>query len=329
MILAEKIIEERKKNGWTQEELAEKLNVSRQAISKWESAGAVPDLQRIIRMSELFGVSTDYLLKDDMLPQNAPTEMEELSVTDKPLYRVTMEEANAFLEHKRKNAPVIANATSMCILSPALLIVLGAMSETEVYGVTEKIAAVIGCVCLFGLVAAAVYMFITCGIKNESIVHLEKNLFETEYGVSGMAKERKAAFQPAFTRGISFGVVLCIVSVIPLLLAGAMEAQDYVCGIFTAVMLAIIALGVNMIIRAAIIRDSYDALLQEGDFTKEEKAAGGRGEAIIGAYWSIVVAVYLGWSFWTGRWDFTWLVWPVAGVLSPVVKKITVALTKK
>ena len=70
MILADKITEERKKNGWSQEELANQLGVSRQAVSKWESAGAVPDLQRILQMSELFGVSTDYLLKDEMKAEN-------------------------------------------------------------------------------------------------------------------------------------------------------------------------------------------------------------------------------------------------------------------
>ena len=48
MILADKIIEERKKNGWTQEDLAQKLGVSRQSVSKWESAGAIPDLKKII-----------------------------------------------------------------------------------------------------------------------------------------------------------------------------------------------------------------------------------------------------------------------------------------
>ena len=47
MILADKIIEERKKNGWTQEDLAQKLGVSRQSVSKWESAGAIPDLKRL------------------------------------------------------------------------------------------------------------------------------------------------------------------------------------------------------------------------------------------------------------------------------------------
>ena len=64
MILADKIMNERKKNGWSQEELAEQLNVSRQSVSKWEGAQAIPDLQKIIAMAELFGVSTDYLLKD-------------------------------------------------------------------------------------------------------------------------------------------------------------------------------------------------------------------------------------------------------------------------
>ena len=59
MILAEKIMEERKKNGWSQEELAEKLSVSRQAVSKWESAQSIPDLQRVIQLSEILGVSTD------------------------------------------------------------------------------------------------------------------------------------------------------------------------------------------------------------------------------------------------------------------------------
>mgnify|MGYP003314378875 CR=1 FL=1 len=66
MILADKIINERKKLGWSQEELAEKLDVSRQSVSKWESAQSAPDLNRVLKMAEIFGVSTDYLLKDEV-----------------------------------------------------------------------------------------------------------------------------------------------------------------------------------------------------------------------------------------------------------------------
>lgn len=61
MILADKIIDLRKKAGWSQDELASKLNVTRQSVSKWEGAQSIPDMERIVRMSRLFGVTTDYL----------------------------------------------------------------------------------------------------------------------------------------------------------------------------------------------------------------------------------------------------------------------------
>ena len=91
MILADKIVQLRKKNGWSQEELAAQLNVSRQAVSKWEGAQSVPDLDRILQMSALFGVTTDYLLKDEM-------EMEELTAAEaSDVRRVRLDEANAYL----------------------------------------------------------------------------------------------------------------------------------------------------------------------------------------------------------------------------------------
>ena len=65
MIFADKLITLRKKAGWSQEELAEKLNVTRQSVSKWEGAQSVPDIDKILQLSRLFGVTTDYLLKDD------------------------------------------------------------------------------------------------------------------------------------------------------------------------------------------------------------------------------------------------------------------------
>ena len=91
MILADKIIRLRRKNGWSQEELAEKMNVSRQAVSKWESAQTVPDLEKILMLGALFGVTTDYLLKDEL-------ESEEFtSGEDSAIRRLTLAEANEYL----------------------------------------------------------------------------------------------------------------------------------------------------------------------------------------------------------------------------------------
>ena len=65
MILSEKITELRKKNGLSQEEFGAEIGVSRQAVSKWEMAQATPDLNKIMKISDFFGVPTDFLLKDE------------------------------------------------------------------------------------------------------------------------------------------------------------------------------------------------------------------------------------------------------------------------
>lgn len=65
MKLPDKIMKLRKSNGWSQEDLAEKLNVSRQAISRWENGTALPDSNNILQLSKLFDVTADYLLNDD------------------------------------------------------------------------------------------------------------------------------------------------------------------------------------------------------------------------------------------------------------------------
>ena len=91
MKLSEKITTLRKSNGWSQEDLAEQLNVSRQAISRWENGTALPDAQNILQISKLFGVSADYLLNDDYE-----------SDTDIPAVKVATEETeDLFLRKKR------------------------------------------------------------------------------------------------------------------------------------------------------------------------------------------------------------------------------------
>ena len=125
MILADKIIRLRKKNGWSQEELAEKMSVSRQAVSKWESAQTVPDLEKILMLGDLFGVTTDYLLKDEI-------ESEEFSSggEDSAVRRLTLAEANEYLASRKTASVRIAAATFLCILSVIPLLILGAMAES-------------------------------------------------------------------------------------------------------------------------------------------------------------------------------------------------------
>ena len=76
MALPEKLYTLRKKSGLSQEQLAEALNVSRQAISKWEGGSAMPESDKLLALSNCFGVSLDYLLKDGA-PNAAPAEAQE------------------------------------------------------------------------------------------------------------------------------------------------------------------------------------------------------------------------------------------------------------
>lgn len=108
MILADKISYLRKQQGWSQEELADRIGVSRQAISKWESGQSVPDMKKIIKLSEEFQVSTDYLLKDEMETPTPPPEGYPDDAVDnngEHLHPVSMEEANAYLAQTKKMLP--------------------------------------------------------------------------------------------------------------------------------------------------------------------------------------------------------------------------------
>ena len=325
MILADKIIDLRKKNGWSQEELAEMLGVSRQSVSKWEGAQSVPDMARIVRMSEIFGVTTDYLLKDDAEPV-ALAEPDAISAAR----TVGMEEANAFLSAKETNSRHIALGVLLCILSPIALILLGGAQDLGLIPLTDVQAGGIGLVTLILMVGAAVALFVTSGLRTAPYEYLEKEPIDTLYGVDGMVRERRDRFQRTFNSQLTLGIVLCVVGVLPLFLAMIFCREgSFALVASIGVMLALIAFGVMLIVRVSVIWGSYQMLLQEGDYSREAKEDLKRHGNLSGIYWGLVTAGYLAWSFITMRWDRTWIVWPIAAVAYAAIFSIVKALTKK
>ena len=326
MIFADKLILLRKKAGWSQEELAEQMNVTRQSVSKWEGAQSVPDLDKMIRLSELFGVSTDYLLKDEI----EETEQFNSSNDTPTIRRVSMEEANAFLSVKSKTAKTIAYAAFLCILSPITLFMLGAISESTAGVLNEDIATGIGMIVLIILVAIAAVMFISSGSKTASFAYLEKETFETEYGLSGMVKERKAQYKDLHTKNNIVGTCLCITALIPLFVGAIVDADN---DLFLMIMLSfsflIVGVGVICFIKTGIIWASYEKLLQEGEYSKENKEKPSIAAVVYTAYWSIVAAIYCGYSLSTNNWSQSWVILVTAAIISPALIVITNALDKK
>ena len=321
MILADKIIELRKKEGWSQEELAEKLSVTRQSVSKWEGAQSIPDLDKVVQMSRLFGVTTDYLLKDE-LEESQPAECDAAPV----LRRVTMAQASDYLALRRAAAPKMALATMLCVFSPIALIGLGGLSELSASAVriTEGAAGGIGLCVLIVLVAIAVALFISCGNKAKEYDFLEKEPFETEYGVTGMVKERQKAFKPAYDRMNLTGTMLCILSVLPLF-AAAFSGWDFLAVMAVCVLLALVGIGTYFFVYGGTVNGAMEKLLEEGDYTRDEKSRKNITGPVSVIYWLVVTAIFVLYTFGpngNGQPRYSWIIWAVAGVLYGAVMAV-------
>lgn len=331
MILADKIINLRKKNGWSQEELAEKLGVTRQSISKYEGAQSIPDLDKILKLSEIFGVTTDYLIKDELEEEEyVPSQMQENeSESDRIVHKVTMEMANEYLQMIDWSAGKTAFATMLCILSPIVLLMLGAMSELPDYHISENAAAGIGICVLIVLIAIAVTIFILCGMKTKKYEFMEKEDIETAYGVSGMVKEKRDAYHSPYVTQLVIGITCCICSVIPLFGTLAVSESDFYMVSAVCMLLALVAIGTYFIVRSAAKMNAMNQLLEEEDYTRQKKHENKKMSGPVTVYWLIATAIYLAWSFTTNDWDRTWIIWPVVGVLFPAFYAIVNGIRKK
>lgn len=318
MILGEKIAQLRRKNGWSQEELADKMEVSRQAVSKWESSQTTPDLERILRLSSLFGVTIDYLLKDDAAPEIPRSEAEE----DPQIRLISLADATDYLTLRERASVQIALGTFLCFLAVIPLLLLGAAAEQ--FQQSEALAALIGLASLFLLAAIAVVIFIRCGFHSAPYHFIELGAFRAEGGVTDMVRARKMQFRSTYLRGNLIGVCLCILSPLALF-SGILSESDFTQVLLLCVTLLLAGIGVVSFILVGVRWASMERLLQEGDFTSRTQSDTRMrrerlDEQLSYAYWLLATTIYLAWSFFTHDWGRTWIVWPVAGVLFGAIR---------
>ena len=309
MILADKIIDERKKNGWSQEDLADKLGVSRQSVSKWESAQSIPDLQRILEMSKLFGVSTDYLLKDEEGDRGS-FEAEDPGEIRR---RVSMEEANDFLAANEGFAKKVSLGVAMIISGVVLLLVAVALQSGNVIPVSENAAAGIGVVLLLLSVAAALAIIIPAGLAYSKWGWLGETPFETEYGVDGAVRARDERYQSTFVKNITIGVIIIMLGVMGIVGASLLSSNEGVQIGAVAVFMALVTIAVYLFVQAGVIKSGYARVLREGDYAPKgpkDRVV----DTVTTVYWLLVTAGFFAWSFIWNAWDKSWLIWPIAGI---------------
>lgn len=358
MQIAEKIFNERKRLGWSQEQLAEHMEVSRQAVSKWESGQSLPDLDKLVLMSQIFGVSTDYLLKEDnpfpeniaspidnnsslegytlnkeLPPKNPQGSTQNIPQNTKTARILRTEEIQEYRAVCFKASKAIAFGVTLCIVG----VILNLAMERYTSYALDTIALLL-------CVAPAVILFILSGMKLDNYNYLKKEPFQVSEVNRTQLKEEYEKYSHTFMIRITTGVVLCIIAVIAYQIVEAFEKYNHelefnqslhfdMGELPTIVFLIFVAIAVYLFVSSGMRKEYYDILLQQNDFNDIKKQ--NRNEknpllaAVAGTYWCLVTAGFLAYSFITEDWGRSWIVWPVAGCIFGAISTILVFYTDK
>lgn len=319
MIMPDKILQLRKRQGLTQEELAEALQVSRQSISKWEGGQSIPDISKVMALADFFSVSTDYLLRDEITSLEG--ELPQVEASDH-LRRISIEEANDFLSASARSKRFIAQGVLLCITAVVPMLLLLGFSE-RLTELSDNWSVAIGLTYLLIGVAMAVGCFIYASMQMEPYQEIQDRKFQLSHNVEGIIKAQQDAFRPLRTRSLIISVSVFITAPLPLLVAGIFSDGGDWPLFMTALMLIAVGLSVYRLIIYEGQHESYDKLLQEADFRTESSASEKKRELLGSMYWSLVLVAYLLWSFLGDAWQLSWLIWPIAGLISPAMQLIS------
>lgn len=318
MNLSEKIMMLRKKEGWSQEELANHLQISRQAVSKWESGQSMPDTDKIIQLSQLFHVTTDYLLLDQENEGNIQTGIY-LSLT----------QVQEYLKIRKQSSLKIAFATFLCVISPIPLIGLTTLSQYQRFHMTENLSVSLGLSFLIICITIAVILFCLCAFKVKKYEFLEKEDFSLENGVKEYTFKEKEEYQDCYHRYQIIGIALCILSVLPIFIFLNYEFLE---SIAVCILLFFVSIGCFFLVLAGTYQNALDKILQTGDYTPKQKKNNILKSKISTIYWLVVTAIFLYYTFGkngNGQMQYSWIIWAIAGVLFGVVMIVIDLINKR
>lgn len=318
MILADKIIHLRKKHDMTQEDLAEMIEVSRQSISKWEGALSIPDINKIMKMSEVFGVSTDFLLNDNLDLNNlAPHESE----PDQLLIKIGV--VREYLDYKQKNAHAIALSVVFFIVAAVMVILSTNPLIIRRFGENVSLATSLSIGLVFVVIGIA--NIIMSNQKPIEFEHIEQDDYTLEYGATGIIEKIKEHYRTQYNKKTIIGIGLIVMSLLPLFISLAYqnhEQYDLIQNLTVVLFMLTIAVGVYFIIQNNIYWTALNNVLITEEKRSYDRQVNQKAEKIGGIYWPIVIAIYIGYSLLTQNWHISWIIWPVASLLFGAIQNM-------
>ncbi len=276
----------------TQEELAEKMEVSRQTVSKWESDGAFPETEKIIALCELFGCTMDALLRDDLV-------------------REYTEADRSYDTHMNHFSLAIAGGVGLVLLGLVVMFLMGAFGIHEIFMT----------IAFLFFVAIAVFIFIFAGITHSDFVKEHPYIGKIYDRAEVKRYERLFPILiGASIVGILFGVMFLIASESLSMPEGFTEERWD--SLLTMIFFIFITISVTVIVWAGLQKSKYDIddYNQEADKEKNQK------ETLSGKIGSVIMllatVIYLVIGFVWNLWHPGWIVFIIGGILCGVAEII-------
>lgn len=272
----------RKQKGYSQEQLAEQLNVSRQAVSKWESSeNSYPEMETLVIISELFECSIDDLLKRDLSNYNP---------TNKQAYE--------------KHYNLMAKAYTFGVMS--ILLGVCAYLFTEIYFPENTKNEFIPQIILLFFVLIGVICFVYFGMVDGHFK--EKGLELSDF----YSENERSEFNHKYSFSVAIGVGLILFGVVMQILIENIYSEDLANGIF----MLLVTIAVANFVYYGTLKGKYDAVDQK----KIEKQQYEKKPAMwSGIIMMVTTAIYLAWSFTAKVWQISWIVYPIGGIICGIV----------
>ena len=292
MSLSENLQNLRKIKNMSQEELAEKLNVSRQAVSKWESGSGYPETEKIIAICEIFDCSMDELVKGK-ISQDIKS--------DKSDYDLIM---------TKTTKGITLGITLILIGVSIMLTILGFSNEGN-----EERFALIGVVAVLIGVVFAVPLFIVNGTKIDNFK--KKNpMVANVYSEEEMEKA-----QSKYTTLLTIGISIILIGVVVMMtLLGFKVLGENTLPV--AILMYFVTIGVSLIVYSGKMKEKFDIEQYNKNNTEESKKEEEKVGKICGVIMMIATMIFLAWGFITNMWHINWIVFPIGGILCGIVSTI-------
>lgn len=303
----------RKRDKITQEELAERLGVSRQSVSKWETGEAYPEMEKLVALCDLYHITLDELVKNDLTAsenaENGENPKEAASNTD------------AFISHMNAFSVKISLGVFLVLFGLACCVAIGALSQGLPH---EGLVASIGAAVFLLFIAAAVFLFVFAGLSHEKF-RKENPVMENT-----LPQDQINRFSKRFAIAMACLVSAVILDVVILILITSLiEAEtifvpnkEQALALCAAVFLLILSFIVGGFTYFGIQHSKYYVSEYNKENERENAKRSEWVDGVCGVIMMTAAAVYLVLGFVWNLWHPGWVIFPVGGILCGIVSTL-------